>query len=104
MKSLLRLLQVGWESDKTTLDSVDEDSERQGLALTATSRLELMQKLAGSRDGGISVPPAPMMAAPIVAPPLMTGTPPLPPTTATRCLRLRNMFNPKKYVVRNHGL
>lgn len=87
---------VGWESDKMTLDSVDEDSERQGLALTATSRLELMQKLAGGRD--VSVPAMPVVSAPVVAP-VMASTPPLIPAVATRCLRLRNMFDAKKYVV-----
>lgn len=99
--------QVGWENERGHLDSVDDETDRGGVPLTAQSRQDLMQKLSQSMDGGMSMPapvaaPAFVPAAvPVVVAPAVVVPPVLVPTP---CLKLKNMFDYNKYVGNHHCL
>lgn len=117
--------QVGWENERNNNESVDDEADRGGVALTSQSRLELMQKLSDSKDAGLVaphvtlpttttpaaaaapvpfvpgtgvVPTAPLPFVPVgVAPVMVAPTIVAPAPVQTRCLKLRNMFNPNRY-------
>lgn len=65
----------------------DEETEKGGIEMNAQSRASLMQKLAQTH-GGIAVPTAPVVPAMLSSPLLQTS--------ASTCLVLSNLFDPRK--------
>jgi len=81
-----RTIKVGLVTDKSNGMNLNlDDGDVAGLALNAQSRVELMQKLARDTD---LIPPA---ANPVHAEP---PRPVQPRVNPTRCVLLKNMFNP----------
>ncbi|CAG8451566.1 13186_t:CDS:10, partial [Acaulospora colombiana] len=82
-----RTIKVGLVTDKSSGMNLNlDDGDVAGLALNAQSRVELMQKLARDTD----------LIAPTTAPVLSEPPKPVQPrVNPTRCVLLKNMFNPE---------